>query len=186
MFECAVDGHTSPTMQCTYVMEEMLMAEKHQKHLWVVMRQLQKCLGKQKMKVYTFGQDFFSFANLIHMIFVYCLDLGWSHTLIKVCCFNALIRWILILHSLVLCLYAAEELYTQPAQYDKMADRVFIFCLFMFHSFDSTNQFTQPGMEFVVRAIRMGFKCVDLKRIACSGKKPPSPWSGPLSLTTAL
>lgn len=33
MFECVVDGHTRPTMQCSYVMEEILMAEKTSKAL---------------------------------------------------------------------------------------------------------------------------------------------------------
>lgn len=47
IFECAVDGHHCPAMQCTYVMEEMLTAAKHQKHLWAVMRQLQKYLLKK-------------------------------------------------------------------------------------------------------------------------------------------
>lgn len=46
IFESAVDGHYCPTMQCTYVMEELLAAEKHQKELWAVMRRLQKYLRK--------------------------------------------------------------------------------------------------------------------------------------------
>lgn len=50
MLECAVDGYPCPTMQCTYVMGELLTAEKYQKQLWEVMRQLQKDFGKYKIE----------------------------------------------------------------------------------------------------------------------------------------
>lgn len=43
IFECAVDGHHCPSaVNICRLMEEMLTAEKHQKHSWAVMRQLQK------------------------------------------------------------------------------------------------------------------------------------------------
>ncbi len=62
-FEYAVDADYSPTMQSTKEKEEPLTARTNYNKLWVVVRQLQKYLGKQKLIFVTFPhqtQAFFS------------------------------------------------------------------------------------------------------------------------------